>query len=154
MLEWRMAELPKKISSLLDDLGRTTDPEIRHDLLIEYASRFQEVSAKIAVRPFPEQNRVPGCESEAYVWAVQDPESKIKFYFAVENPQGISAKALATILDETLSGESAESVQMIDESIVDQIFGKTVSMGKGLGLMNMVRTVKSLAAGIPAKIAG
>ena len=46
----------------------------------------------------------PQCESDAYVWALKKPDDTLKLYFAVENPSGVSAKALAAILDKTLSG--------------------------------------------------
>jgi cysteine desulfuration protein SufE len=65
----------------------------------------------------------------------------------VENPQGISAKALAAVLDEGLSGCSPDQVQLVSEDIVDQIFGKALSMGKGTGLRGMVRLIKGLARG-------
>lgn len=146
-----MTNSPRRLVELLDELKLLSDPEFRSDLLIEYAARFQEVPEEIAQRPFPKQNRVPGCESEAYVWALPEGPTGIKLYFAVENPQGISAKALAVILTETLAGESAEDVGNVEESIVDQIFGKTVSMGKGQGLMNMVKTAKTLAAKVANK---
>jgi hypothetical protein len=38
------------------------------------------------------------------VWALKKPDDTLKLYFAVENPSGVSAKALAAILDKTLSG--------------------------------------------------
>jgi hypothetical protein len=48
-------------------------------------------------RPFPAYNKVPACESDAYVFPVEK-NGSLEFFFAVENPQGISAKALAVIL--------------------------------------------------------
>ena len=52
----------------------------------------------IATRPFDPSHQVPQCESDAYVWAQKLPDGTMKYYFAVENPSGISAKALAAIL--------------------------------------------------------
>ncbi len=139
-----MAPLPPKLSALLEEM-RQMDEHTRYDLLIEYAERFEDVDPQIATRPFSKKHRVPGCESEAYIWASDLPGNSTKFHFAVENPQGISAKALAVILDETLSGESKISIQAIPADLVYTLFGRTLSMGKGQGLMGMVEMVKFLS---------
>lgn len=138
-------ELPKRLSELLDEL-KSFDEETRFDLLVEYAQRFQSVPDAIAKPPFSKDHLVPGCESEAYAWVNKNPDTTLKFYFAVENPQGISAKALAVILDETLSGEDNSKIKNIPEDIVNTLFGHTLSMGKGKGLMGMVGMVKYLAS--------
>ena len=121
------------------------DMDERIQLLIDYADRFKEVPQNIAKRPFLESHRVPFCESEAYVWLEQQPDHTLKLHFAVENPQGISAKALAAILDQTLSGLPAEQVTGISSDLVFKLFGRNISMGKGQGLMAMVSMVKSAA---------
>ena len=73
-------------------------------MLLDYAERFKEVPPEVATRPFDKSHLVPQCESEAYAWAVPQPDGTLKLHFAVENPSGVSAKALAAILDKTLSG--------------------------------------------------
>jgi cysteine desulfuration protein SufE len=120
----------------------TTDRSI---LLISYADKFREVPPEVARRPFDQEHLVPHCESEAYVWAVRNPDGTLKLEFAVENPSGISAKALAAILDQTLSGLPPEEIAQIDLEIVEQIFRQNISMGKGMGLMSMVQAVRALA---------
>jgi sulfur transfer protein SufE len=80
------------------------------------------------------------------VWAFPAEGGTLKFQFAVENPSGVSAKALAGILDKTLSGESLEKVAAVSPDIVNRIFRQNISMGKGLGLMGMVQMVRSFAA--------
>jgi sulfur transfer protein SufE len=57
----------------------------------------------------------------------------------------VSAKALAAILDSTLSGLRPEEIARVDPQIVEQIFRQNISMGKGLGLMSMVGAVRTLA---------
>ena len=101
----------------------------------------------------------PACESEAYVWCEELPDQALKFHFAVENPQGISAKAMAVILDETLSGEPAHCLAQVPGEVVYQIFGKDLSMGKSMGLMSLVSMVqacakKYLASGQADKLLG
>jgi len=73
------------------------------------------------------------------------PDHTLKFHFAVENPQGISAKAMSVILDETASGAPLEEVAAIPCDIVYQFFGKDISMGKGQGLMGLVTKVTDAA---------
>lgn len=137
--------LTERLSVLTETFEFVADMNERIQLLIDYADRFKEVPENIAKRPFPESHRVPFCESEAYVWLEQQPDHTLKLHFAVENPQGISAKALAAILDQTLSGLTAEQVTEISPDLVFKLFGRNISMGKGQGLMAMVSMVKSAA---------
>ena len=118
------------------------DPADRTDMLLSYADQFKEVPPEIATRPFPEKHQIPQCESDAYVWALKQPDGTLKLYFAVENPSGISAKALAAILDKTLSGLPAAEIATVDCDIVERIFRQNISMGKGMGLMSMVDAVR------------
>ena len=73
------------------------------------------------------------------------PDDTLKLYFAVENPSGVSARALAAILDRTLSGLPPAEVAKVTPEIVERIFRQNISMGKGLGLMSMVGAVQTLA---------
>lgn len=124
----------------------TSDRAERIETLISLAKQFQPVPPEVATKPYGEEHRVPGCESEAFIWAQREESDRIRFFFAVENPQGISAMALARILDQGLSGESSAAIQGISDEIVLEIFGRELSMGKQMGLMGMVRMVKALAA--------
>ena len=141
----KAVSLPSRLQELMDDLSELEDRQERFMVLIDFADRFTEVTPDIAERPFPEQHRVQRCESQAFVWAEQDSSNKVKFHFAVENPQGISAKAMAVILDETLSGEPPEAISGVTSDIVLKIFGRELSMGKGQGLMGMVELAKILS---------
>jgi cysteine desulfuration protein SufE len=133
-----MADLPAKLADLLATLDLATDRSERIQVLIDLAERFREVPPEVARRPFAEKHRVPGCESEAFVWARRRDDGTVALHFAVENPQGISAKALAVILDQTLSGEAPEAVARVPPDVVLRIFGAELSMGKSMGLMGLV----------------
>ena len=136
---------PEKLSELVDTLGLMPDRMARIQLLIDVADRFSEVPERIATRPFPKDRQVPACESEAYLWAEKTAGDRLKFYFAVENPQGISAKAMAVILDESLSGEPLQEIAELSSNVVYDIFGRELSMGKSMGLMGMVAMVQNSA---------
>lgn len=136
---------PRRLQAVLDTFAMFPDVADRSNLLISYADKFKEVSPEIATRPFDQERLVPFCESEAYAWAVPNPDGTLKLAFAVENPSGISARALAAILDQTLSGLPADEIAQIDPDIVEQIFRQNISMGKGMGLMSMVQAVRTLA---------
>lgn len=137
-----------RLNELLQEIRDIEDFDLRSELLIEYGQQFVPVPDKIETRPYPQDHLVPGCESEAYEWVVMQPDGTLKIYFAVENPQGISAKALAAILDQALSGAPADEIAKVPEDIVYDIFGRGISMGKGHGLMGMVRMMKHLARNI------
>ena len=136
--------MPEKLQQLVDTFAMF-DPADRTDMLLSYADQFKEVPPSIATRPFPKSHQIPQCESDAYAWAQKMPDDTLKLYFAVENPSGISAKALAAILDRTLSGLPASEVATITPDIVEKIFRQNISMGKGMGLMSMVQAVQALA---------
>jgi len=137
--------IPGKLQAVLDTFDMFSDPTDRSSMLLSYADQFREVPPDVASRPFDCDHHVPQCESDAYAWAVKMPDQTLKLYFAVENPSGVSAKALAAILDRTLSGLPARDVAQIDTDIVERIFRQNISMGKGMGLMSMVQAVKALA---------
>lgn len=135
---------PEKLQAVID-MFAMFDPADRTNMLLSYADQFREVPPEIASRPFPTSHQVPQCESDAYVWAMKQPGGTLKFHFAVENPSGVSAKALAAILDKTLSGLPPAEIAQIDCSIVERLFRQNISMGKGMGLMSMVEAVRALA---------
>src|SRR3712207_4834571 len=115
-----MADVPQKLAEVVEDFASITDRRERADLLIETADRFADsakVPPDIATIPYPEFCRVPACESDAYVWSVEQPDGTLKFYFDVLNPQGLSAKAMSVILDETLSGQPVEQVAKVSSDI-------------------------------------
>jgi cysteine desulfuration protein SufE len=134
-----------KLNTLLEAFDEFPDPADRTDMLLGYADQFKEVPPDVARRPFPESHHVPQCESDAYAWAVPQNDGTLKLHFAVENPSGVSAKALATILDKTLSGLPPSEIATVNTDIVERIFRRNISMGKGMGLMSMVDAVRALA---------
>ena len=137
--------IPEKLTDTLETLDMVTDRGERIQLLIDIAGRFAEVPPRIARRPFGEEHRVPACESEAYVFGEARPDGSLDYYFAVENPQGISAKAMAVLLGESLSGAPLGQVAEVQQDIVYRVFGRELSMGKSMGLMGMVGMVATMA---------
>jgi cysteine desulfuration protein SufE len=138
-------EMPRKLQDLLETFDMFPDQSDRTAMLLSYADKFREVPKEVATRPFPTNHQVPQCESDAYVWALKQPDGTLQLYFAVENPSGVSAKALASILDRTLSGLPAADIAKVSCDIVERIFRRNISMGKGMGLMAMVQAVQTLA---------
>ncbi len=120
---------------------------LRAEELIEYADRYEEVPAAVAARPFPEANRAPRCESDAFVFPVDREDGTLDLHFAVENPQGLSAKAWAAILRETCAGRPLEELAAIPQDVIFRIFGRDLSMGKGQGLIGMLDLVQHAARG-------
>jgi len=136
-----MTGMPTALTDLAAELAGMDRTE-RMETLIDYAERFVEVPASIATRPFDERHRAPRCESEAYVWAADRPDGGLALHFAVENPQGLSAKAWAAILIETASGAAPDQLAAIDPDVIYSIFGRDLSMGKGQGLLGMLELVQ------------
>lgn len=130
--------LPTRLQNLLDDLALFPDRNDRIQLLISIADGFQQSTRS---KPYPEENRVPGCESEVFIFSEGSTADSLSLDIAVDNPQGLSAMALAQILKETLNGQSPRLALDIPEEIIYQIFGTELSMGKSGGLTNMIRMV-------------
>lgn len=116
-----------------------TDRSERIELLISIGERFKGVPDGVASRPYPEDRKVPACESEAYVFTESREDGTLDFHYAVENPQGISAMATAVILKDACSGAPLDQVANVSTDIVYQIFGNELSMGKSMGLTAMVQ---------------
>lgn len=136
---------PAALAELLETLKLVEDRNDRIDFLISVADRFREVPVAVARRPFAESHKVPACESEAYAWAVPRDDGTLDFHFAVENPQGISAMAMAAILSEHVSGAPLDQVAALDAEVVYEIFGRELSMGKSMGLMGIVQMIQRFA---------
>jgi cysteine desulfuration protein SufE len=139
--------MPASVSleALLETIAQVDDRADRAQLLLSFADEYREVPPEVATRPFDKAHQVPQCESDAYVWAVPGAGGTLQLHFAVENPSGVSAKALAAILQRTLSGRPAAEIARVSPDIVERIFRQNISMGKGLGLMSMVLAVQTLA---------
>src|SRR3954454_22987412 len=115
-----------KLQEFLDDLALVEDRADRIELLISISDEF--VNPPEAEVPRTAATRVPGCESEVFI--VSEPfERGRKYKFAVENPQGISARAMARILDLGLSGEPPEVVNETPDDLAFRVFGNELSMG-------------------------
>jgi cysteine desulfuration protein SufE len=140
-----MDDLTPPLRAHLETLELLPDRADRIQYLISLADRFRGVPPEIAGRPFGEDHRVPQCESEAFVWATPRADGTLDFHFAVENPQGVSAKALAAMLAEGLSGEPPQVVARVPTDLVYAVFGRELSMGKNLGLMGMVQMCQAFA---------
>ena len=140
-----VAALPPRLREHLEIVELLPDRGDRIQYLISQADRFHEVTPDVAARPFPEVHRVPQCESEAYVWATPRADGTLDFHFAVENPQGISAKALGMILGDGLSGAPLDAVVAVPGDLVYAVFGRELSMGKNLGLLGMLQMCQAYA---------
>lgn len=136
--------VPEALEELMVELD-SLDMNERGQMLIELSREFEEVSPEVAQRPFPEDHRILRCESGAYVWALDREDGTLEYQFAVENPQGVSARALSAILQQTVSGEPADRIAGIPSDIAIRIFGGSLTMGKGQGLMGIVSAVSRAA---------
>lgn len=135
---------PQKLQNYLDDLSFLTDKNDKIQYLIELAEKYKPIPDNIATPPFDKKHRVEYCESEAFVWAIKNVDENVDIYIAVESPSGISAKALAVILIDSISGESKETILKVNADIVLKIFGRELSMGKNMGLTGIVKKIHQL----------
>lgn len=143
-------EMPPKLAAYIETF-RSMDRTERINALIDMGEKFKEVPPQVASRPFPEERRIPNCESEAFIFWEEQPDGTLKYHFAVENPQGISAKAAAVLLDKGLSGAPLEQVVQVPGDVMYDIFGRELSMGKNMGLTGMVTACKAAAASVLAR---
>ncbi|GAB4130808.1 MAG: hypothetical protein Kow001_24400 [Acidobacteriota bacterium] len=137
---------PPELGEVLELLESVGSREERIDLLMSLANRLRPVPERIARRPYPETHRVPGCESQVYIWAERRPDGTADFHFAVENPQGVTAQALAAILQQTCSGAPADQIRAVPEDVIFRIFGRELSIAKITGLTGIIRMLKTLTA--------
>ncbi len=142
-----MSQYPPTLAELIEELASITDRQERAEMLIEIADRFGEVKVppEIATAPYDEAHRVPACESEAFVWAQQQEDGTLRYYFDVLNPQGLSAMAMSVVLGDALNGQPSERALDLPSELVFDLFGREISMGKGAGLMSILNMVQSYA---------
>jgi len=133
----------KNLQRIIDYFEKISDEQQRIQMLISYSKRFEEVPETVASRPFDQAHRVPECESDVFVWVDVDDDRNVDFYAAVENPQGLSAKALGAVLQKALKDAKVEDIEKLDNELVYNVFGKQLSMGKNMGLMGMIQMIKA-----------
>lgn len=136
--------LPRPLQEQLDELAFFTDRHERIEALIDLGRGFINPPADEV--PRTEAARVPGCESEVYFRATRRDDGTLNIRYAVDNPQGISAMALAVILQTGLTGVPVAEITTLSDDLVYSIFGRELSMGKSMGLMGMVRMAKVAAS--------
>jgi sulfur transfer protein SufE len=139
-----MSDMPKALQEAIEDIEMAGDSD-RPLFLIDYSDRFVSVPPEIATKPYPEFNHVKDCESDAYVFPEERPDGTLTFHFAVNNPQGVSARAFSKILKDAIDGQPTDVINAIPEDIVTRLFGKGISMGKGIGLRGILNMVKYFA---------
>ena len=135
---------PTEIQDILDELSHFQERRDRIEILVSLADQFKGVPPSVAQEPFPIERKIPGCESEVFLWTCLS-DGMMHLEFAVQNPQGLSAKALAYILKMGLDGRPPSDAKLLDDDLVFSLFGTELSMGKSLGLTNMIRSVRSQA---------
>lgn len=138
-----MTQRPQKLEELLEDFSFISTRPERQAYLIELADEFNavRVPSAIAIKPYDEANHIQECESDVYVWAQDNPDGTLTYYFDVLNPQGLSAMAVSVILAKVANQTPLEQVANINSDIIFDFFGKDISMGKGQGLMGIVNRV-------------
>ncbi|MGQ9903167.1 MAG: SufE family protein [Anaerolineae bacterium] len=140
----RFEQYPEKLREVLEIFAE--NPADRNAMLIDYSDQFEGVPESIARRPYPKENQVPHCESDSYVFVEALDGNRLKFHFAVENPFGVSARALSAVLASTINGLPAEEIaNMPIDDLVPTLFGPNISMGKGQGLLSIASVVKVMA---------
>jgi len=133
---------PQPIQEFVENLSFIEDRAERIQVLIELSRSYKPANQE---KPYPAENRVPGCESEVYTWLTLTPEKTLNLEIAVDNPQGISAMALAALIASGIQNQPPQIAAQLDEELVYGLFGKELSMGKTMGLTNLVRQVKAQA---------
>jgi sulfur transfer protein SufE len=136
--------IPAPLAALIAELEGLDRPQ-RTEQLIALADEFVGVPAALATPPFPEGNRAPRCESDAYVFTEDNPDGTLTFHFGVESPHALSARVWAVVLSRTCSGQPLEQVAQVTEEAIYGIFGRELSMGKEQGLVGMLDLVKQAA---------
>lgn len=138
---------PEALRDVLEAFAES--PADRNAMLIEYSDQFRGVPERVARRPYPVIQQVPHCESDSYVFVEADsegPDPRLTFFFGVENPFGVSARALCAILEQTINGLRASEIATLPiDDLVPTLFGQNISMGKGQGLASIASVVKVLA---------
>ena len=131
--------IPAKLQEHLDNLAMFPDRQERIDLLIAIGEGYSNYSHEEV--PRDGECKIPGCESEVFLHTENSPNGLV-YKIAVDNPQGISAMAMAEIIEESFTGAPLEQILAVPDDVVYDIFGRELSMGKSLGLMGMVRMAK------------
>lgn len=143
---------PERLNKILSRIRSAGTRAARIHILVGIARRYRGVPEHVAKPPYAPEHQIPGCESRVFWFTEPRPDGTLDYHYAVENPHGISAMALAVILREALSGAPLEQVAAISTDVVYEIFGSDISMRRSMGLQGMVGV--SVAAARQASMQG
>lgn len=135
----------RSFERIVDSFRSINDEAERMMMLIEFASCYVDPPPTIAHRPYPEECKLSTNYAKIYFWAVPRPDERLEFYFAVEDKEGVSAKAFAVMLSRTLSGADLPKVAAVPSEVVDIIFGNGIEPEKRSALLAMLEAVRSAA---------
>lgn len=136
--------IPANLQEQLEMLDMFPDRADRIQTLIAISDQYRPIPESEISKPYPEDRRVPGCETEVFIFDAPA-EHPWPCLVAVQNPQSISAMALAVMLSKGMKGASVSELQAMNGELVYQIFGKELSMGKSMGLTNTLEMMKRAA---------
>jgi len=137
-------DIPAPLRGVIAELESLDRPR-RMEALLAWADQYEPVPPEVARLPFPEENRAPHCESDAYVFAKDRADGTLDFYVGVESPHALSARVWAAILVRTCSGQPLEQVAQLSEEAIYGVFGRDLSMGKEQGLLGISELVTHAA---------
>ena len=141
------SEYPKPLQDLLEFFKDIEDRSERTEMLIYWSDKYQRADESVTgSKPYSDSNKVPACESEAYIWSNARSDGSLDFHYVVENPQGLSAKALSAILSTTVSGSRLEEIQNLESDIIIRaLFGAKMGMVRTQGLRGIVKMTRAYA---------
>ena len=137
-----------KIDQIIDTF-QSLDPELRAEVLLDYARKLPELPGELAEAADRDDARVPECQTPVWLWVVPEGDGvRLHARVAEEAP---TVKGLLSILVHGYSGAPREEVAQIPNDLVQRLgLSSLVRMNRMVGLSAMIQRVRRRANEIPA----
>lgn len=137
------------------ELFQSVDPEMRLELLLDYANRLPALPDRLRAEADSDAHRVHECQTPLFLWVESSAQSNgdpsrvdIHIEVAEEAP---TVKGIASILVEAYSGQPADDVTQIPNDLLNRLgLGEAIRMTRIVGLSALLARIRREAAAVTA----
>lgn len=137
-----------RIDEIIDTF-QSLDPELRAEVLLDYANKLPELPPELAEAAERDDARVPECQTPVWLWVLPDNDGvQLHARVAEEAP---TVKGLLSILVHGYGGATRDEVANVPNDLVQRLgLSGLVRMNRMVGLTAMIQRVRRHAAELPA----
>ena len=141
-----------RLAKLCDiiDLFQSADPDVRLELLLDYARKLPPLPERLIEARDTGLNRVPECVTPVFLFTEADDDGRLRLYADV-GADSPTVRGLMSILVNGCDNEPARSIAQLPMDLLMRLgLGQKIGTQRTLGFSGIVARLKRAAAGAAA----